>query len=211
MKIGIIGAGKIGATVAQLFIKAGHAVAVSNSRGPESLTGLVKKLGDNAIALSKNDAAAFGEIVLLAVPWSKPEALPDAKLLNGKIVIDAMNPYKASGGLDELNGWASSEETAKKLPGAVIVKAFNTKNFKHLETGSRKDLPLQERKAIFIAGDDVAAKAKVSRLIEEIGFAAVDTGSLHDGGKLQEPDSVIYNKDMSCAEAHGLLANYPSD
>lgn len=205
MKIGIIGAGKIGATVAQLFIKAGHAVAVSNSRGPGSLKGLVKKLGDNAIALSKNDAAAFGDVVLLATPWIKTEALPQPDLVKNKIVIDAMNPYTPGGSLYKLDGSTSSEETAKKLPGAIIVKAFNTKHFKHLEQGDRKDLPLQERKAIFIAGDNVEAKAKVSRLIEEIGFAAVDTGSLHDGGKLQEPDSTVYNKDISCAEAHELL------
>jgi len=205
MKIGIIGAGKIGATVAQLFIKAGHAVAISNSRGPESLKELVTQLGDNAIALSKNDAAAFGEIVLLAVPWRDDTALPDAALVKDKIVIDAMNPYKSGGGLYDLGKSTSSEETAKKLPGSTIVKAFNTKYFKHLEDGGRKDLPLQERKAIFMAGDNIEAKAKVSRLIEEIGFAAVDTGSLHDGGKKQQPESAVYNKDMSCAEAHELL------
>ncbi len=205
MKIGIIGAGKIGATVAQLFIKAGHAVAISNSRGPESLKQLVTQLGDNAIALSKNDAAAFGEIILLAVPWRDDTALPDAALVENKIVIDAMNPYKQGGALYDLGKSTSSEETAKKLPGSTIVKAFNTKNFKHLEQGGRKDLPLQERKAIFMAGDSVEAKAKISRLIEEIGFAAVDTGSLHDGGKKQQPESPVYNKDMSCAEAHELL------
>lgn len=205
MKIGIIGAGKIGATVAQLFIKAGHAVAISNSREPESLKGLVAQLGDNAIALSKNDAAAFGEIVLLAVPWRDDTALPDAALVKDKIVIDAMNPYKPDGGLYNLGNSSSSEETAKKLPGSTIVKAFNTKYFKQLEDGSRKDLPLQERKAIFMAGDSIEAKAKVSRLIEEIGFAAVDTGNLHDGGKKQQPESPVYNKDISCAEAHELL------
>ncbi|WP_448698641.1 NADPH-dependent F420 reductase [Mucilaginibacter sp. AW1-3] len=205
MKIGIIGAGKIGATAAQLFIKAGHSVAISNSRGPESLIELVSKLGDNAIALSKNDAAAFGDVVVLAAPWSKTEALPNPEVVKDKIVIDAMNPYKPDGGLYELNGSTSSEETAKKLPGAIIVKAFNTKNFKHLEQGGRNDLPLQERKAIFMAGDSIEAKAKISRLIEEIGFAAIDTGNLHDGGKLQEPDSVVYNKDISCAEAREIL------
>jgi predicted dinucleotide-binding enzyme len=205
MKIGIIGAGKIGATVAQLFIKAGHAVAISNSRGPESLKDLTKQLGDNAIALSKNDAAAFGDIVLLAVPWSDATALPDAALVKDKIVIDAMNPYKPGGGIFELGKSTSSEETAKKLPGSTIVKAFNTKNFKHLEQGGRKDLPLQERKAIFMAGDNIEAKAKISRLIEEIGFGAVDTGNLHDGGKKQQPESIVYNKDINCAEAHKLL------
>jgi len=205
MKIGIIGAGKIGATTAQLFIKAGHTVAISNSRGPETLQETVKKLGDNAIALSKDEAAAFGDMVLLAAPWSKTDALPDPELVKDKIVIDAMNPYKPDGDLYKLDGSTSSEETAKKLPGAIVVKGFNTKNFRQLGTGARKDLPLQERKAIFIAGDSIEAKAKVSRLIEEIGYAAVDTGNLHDGGKLQQPGTEVYNNDITCAEAQEIL------
>jgi len=207
MKIGIIGAGNIGATLANLFIKAGHAVAISNSRGPASLKDLVKALGDNAIALSVNDAAAFGEMVILAVPWRKFEALPDPILLKDKIVVDAMNPYKEGGGLIDLGDSTSSEETAKHLPGANIVKAFNTIWFKHLAESGRSDLPLKERRAIFIAGDNVECKAKVSHLIEEIGFAAIDTGNLHDGGKLQEPQSELYNKEITCDEAHALLKN----
>lgn len=201
MKIGIIGAGKIGNTVARLFIKAGHQVALSNSRGAESLKDEVKKLGDNAVALSVNDAAAFGDIVLLAVPWVKPEALPDPKYLQGKIVIDAMNPYQKDGKVVDLGQSTSSEETAKRLPGSHIVKAFNTIHFSHLANGAKKELPLQERRAIFYAGDDQAVKAKVSRLIEEIGFGGIDTGNLHDGGKLQEPTGELYNKEMTCGEA----------
>jgi 8-hydroxy-5-deazaflavin:NADPH oxidoreductase len=205
MKIGIIGAGKIGTTIANLFIKAGHAVALSNSRGPASLKTLVKSLGDNAIALTVNDAAKFGDIVFLAVPWSKPEALPDTQFLQDKIVIDAMNHYIDSGKLADLEDSTASEETAKRLPGAIIVKAFNTIYFKHLNEASHPKLPLQERRAIFMASDSVDAKAKVSRLIEEIGFAAIDTGSLREGGKLQQPESDFYNKDISCAEAHEML------
>ncbi|MEO6524644.1 MAG: NAD(P)-binding domain-containing protein [Mucilaginibacter sp.] len=201
MKIGIIGAGKIGSTVAKLFIKAGHQVAISNSRGPESLKGLVKQLGDNAIAMSVNDAAVFGDMVLLAIPWIKPEALPSPKHLKNKIVIDAMNPYKADGGVVDMGDNTSSEETARRLPGSIIVKAFNTIHFTHLANGAKRELPLQERRAIFYAGDDAAAKAKVSRLIEEIGFGGIDTGSLHEGGRLQEPDQELYNKEMSCGEA----------
>jgi predicted dinucleotide-binding enzyme len=201
MKIGIIGAGKIGATLANLFIKAGHPVAISNSRGPESLTDLVKALGDNAIALSVNDAAAFGDAVLLAVPWRKPEALPDPALLKDKIVIDATNHYNEDGTLADLGDSTSSGEMAKRLPGAIIVKAFNTIWYKHLNESSHPELPLKERRAIFVAGDSIEAKAKVSRLIEEIGFAAVDTGDLHNGGKLQQPDSELYNKEISCADA----------
>ncbi len=205
MKIGIIGAGNIGTTIAILFIKAGHQVAISNSRGPETLKEEIKMLGDNAIALSVNDAAAFGDIVLLATPWRNTEALPDPKLLEGKIVIDAMNHYKAEGGLFNLGDSTSSEETAKRLPGSIIVKAFNTIWFQHLAESGRKDLPLQERRAIFMAGDSIEAKAKVSRLIEEIGFGAVDTGTLHEGGKKQQPLEAVYNIELTCAKAHELL------
>ena len=205
MKIGIIGAGKIGATIANLFIKAGHPVAISNSRGPGSLKDLVGSLGDNAIALSVNEAAAFGEIVLLAVPWRNTQALPDPALLENKIVIDAMNHYNDDGSVIDIGNSTSSEETAKRLPGAIVIKAFNTIYFKHLNEGSHPELPLKERRAIFIAGDSVEAKAKVSRLIEEIGFAAVDTGGLRNGGQLQQPESIFYNKEIKCADAHAML------
>jgi len=205
MKIGIIGAGNIGAVTARLFINAGHQVAISNSRGPASLKELVAKLGDNAKAMKVNDAAAFGDIILLAVPWRTPEALPDPELVKGKIVIDAMNPYKADGGLFDLGEGTSSEETAKRLPGCTIVKAFNTIWFKHLAESGHPEMPLPERRAIFIAGDDEQAKAKVSKLIEEAGFAAIDTGSLKDGGKLQEPGSELYNKEITGKQALEIL------
>jgi predicted dinucleotide-binding enzyme len=117
-----------------------------------------------------------------------------------------MNPYKPDGGLYDLGDSTSSEETAKRLPGATIVKAFNTMWFKHLAESGRRDLPLQERRAIFIAGDIAEAKAKVSRLIEELGFGAIDTGNLHEGGKLQQPDAEVYNKDITIAEAHEMLS-----
>lgn len=205
MKIGIIGAGNMGYTLAKLFIKARYQVAISNSRGPASLEAMAKELGDNCIALTVNDAAAFGDIVLLTVPWRSPEALPDQQYLKDKIVIDAMNPYKENGEIFDLGESTSSEETAKRLPGSQVIKAFNTIYFKHLAAAPEKELPLQERRAIFIAGDSTEAKAKVARLIEEIGFAGVDTGNLHDGGKLQEPNAQLYNKEMSCGEALALL------
>src|SRR5262249_5392051 len=113
MKIGIIGAGKIGATVARLFIAAGNEVALANSRGPDSLRSLVQELGPHAHAMTVDDAVKFGDIVLLMVPWRAPEALPSPAAVNGKIVIDAMNPYTATGGLVDLGASSSSEETRK--------------------------------------------------------------------------------------------------
>lgn len=206
MKIGIIGAGMIGGTAARLFVQAGHEVALSNSRGPASLHDLVAELGPQARAATVDEAAAFGDVVLLAVPWRRPEGLPRPEQVAGKIVIDAMNPYREGGGLFDLGDSTSSEEVLKRLPGARLVKAFNTIYYKHLATRGRTDLPVDERHAIFIAGDDAGAKQVVARLIEEIGFAAVDTGDLREGGRRQQPESPVYNRIFSAGAAREALA-----
>ena len=208
MKIGIIGAGMIGATAARLFTKAGHEVAVSNSRGPESLAPLVEELGPSARALTVEEAARFGDVVLLAVPWRKPEALPPANAVAGRIVIDAMNPYAEQGGLEDLHGVTSSELTRRRLPGARLVKAFNTIYFKHLAANGRTDRPVRERHAIFVSGDDREAKQVVMKLIEDIGFGPVDMGGLIEGGGRQQPDSPVYNKPMTVTEAEHLLRGH---
>ena len=205
MRIGIVGAGMIGGTLARLFARAGHEVAVSNSRGPETLRQLVEEAGPRVHAATVEEAASFGEVVLLAVPWRTPEALPPAYLLEGKIVIDAMNPYAEGGGITDLGDSSSSEETQKRLPGARLVKAFNTIWYQHLATRGQASLPLEERHAIFVAGDDAEAKATVSRLIEEMGFAPVDTGGLRDGGRRQQPGTPLYNQVLTGAEARALV------
>ena len=203
MKIGIIGAGNIGGTLARLFVKVGHEVAVSNSRGPESLKSLVSEIGKNARAATVQDAAVFGDIIVLAVPWRKPEALPAPHLVAGKIVVDAMNPYGDGGMTIDLGPRTSSEETARRLPGSRLVKAFNTIHYKHLqEKGSAKR---EEQIAIYVAGDDAEAKSVVMRLIEEIGFAPFDTGSLREGGRKQQPGSPIYNKPMTLERAKEIF------
>ena len=201
MKIGIIGAGMIGATAARLFAEAGHDVAISNSRGPASLAETVAALGPRVRAVTVDDAAKFGDVVLLAVPWRKPEALPPADAVSGKIVIDAMNPYGEGGQVEDLHGATSSEHTRRRLQDARLVKAFNTIWYKHLAESGRKDLPVADRRAIFIAGDDADAKDVVKGLIEDIGFGAVDLGDLVEGGRRQEPGSSIYNRVMTVKQA----------
>ncbi len=203
MRIGIVGAGHIGGTVAKLLARAGHEVAVSNSRGPASLSSLVSSLGPNVKAMSPGDTVTFGEAVLLAIPWRKMDGLPPADLFTGKIVIDAMNPYTATGRLMDLSDRTASEEVAKRLPGARLVKAFNTMGWRILNTGSRP--PSEDRLVIFVAGDDAAAKAAVKKLIDDIGFASIDTGSLRDGGRAQEPGSPIYGRPMTVREAQEIL------
>jgi 8-hydroxy-5-deazaflavin:NADPH oxidoreductase len=205
MKIAVIGAGMIGATAARLFTQADHEVVVSNSRGPASLAPLVAELGPRARAMTVADAARWGEVVLLAVPWRTPDALPPPDTVAGKIVIDAMNPYGADGKVMALGPSSSSEETAKRLPGARLVKAFNTIWFKHLAERGRPDLRADDRHAIFVAGDDEAAKRVVMNLIDDIGFGSADTGSLAEGGRRQQPDGPFYNKVMTVRDAREAL------
>src|SRR5437773_4308696 len=205
MRIGVIGAGHIGGTAAKLFAEAGHQVAVANSRGPSSLGGLVASLGPKARALSPEEAVKFGEVVLLAIPWRRKEELPPGELFAGKIVIDAMNPYSATGGIIDLGKATSSEEVAKLTPKARLVKAFNTMGWKTLETCSRPSDPLPDRLAIFTAADDGEAKALVANFIEGIGFAPIDTGSLREGGRRQEPGSPIYGRPLTARQAREIV------
>jgi 8-hydroxy-5-deazaflavin:NADPH oxidoreductase len=206
MNIGIIGAGHIGATAARLFLDAGHTVAISNSRGPETLRDLVQELGSGAQAATTIEAAQFGEVVLLAIPLKDFTSLPAAEL-SGRIAIDAMNYYPDRDGLIaslDVGELASTELVAAQLPGARIVKAFNTIWFEHLKTQGKKDAPVGDRRVIPVSGDDADAKQIVSRLIEQIGFGAVDLGSLRDSRR-QQPGSEIYNRDATVTEARGMV------
>lgn len=207
MKIGIIGAGNIGANAARLFVRAGHSVALSNSRGGAGLESLVEELKPQAQATTIEEAARFGEVLLLAIPFGKFRTLP-AEFFYGKVVVDADNYYpERDGNFEELDSGqtTSSEMLATHLKGARLVKGFNTIWFEHLATQGNTNLPLEERRAIFIAGDDSEAKEVVARLIEEIGFAAIDTGFLHEGGKLQQPGTAVYNKELTAREAGAVL------
>jgi 8-hydroxy-5-deazaflavin:NADPH oxidoreductase len=209
MKIGIIGSGHIGATAARLFARAGHEVAISNSRGGEGLEGLAAELGDGARATGVEEAARFGEVVLVALPFGRYEELP-AGAFAGKIVIDANNYYPGRDGsfpMLDSGETTSSELLARHLKGARIVKGFNTIWFEHLAKQGDTSLPVEERRAIFIAGDDAEAKRVVSRLVEEIGFAAVDTGALGEGGRRQQPDTAVYNKELNARDAARLLSS----
>jgi hypothetical protein len=208
MKIGIIGSGNIGATAARLFARAGHEVALSNSRGGEGLETLIAELGGGARATGIEEAARFGEVVLVAVPFGRYEELP-AEAFAGKVVIDAGNYYPQRDGsfarLDD-GETTSSELLASHLKGARLVKGFNTIWFEHLKRQGDASLPPEERRAIFIAGDDEGAKQTVARLVGDIGFAAVDTGSLGEGGRRQQVGTAVYNRELTAREAADVLS-----
>ncbi|MDQ3799228.1 MAG: NAD(P)-binding domain-containing protein [Acidobacteriota bacterium] len=212
MKIGIIGAGHIGANAARLFVEAGHEVAVANSRGAETLQDLINELGSERAqaAASVEEAAKFGEVVFVSIPFGRYRELPP-EAFDGKIVIDSNNYYPdRDGNFPELdsNSTSSSILLAEHLgSGARVVKGFNTIWFEHLRTQGNKDLPVEERRAIFIAGDDAEAKEIVAKLIEDIGFAAVDTGDLSDGGLAQQPGTALYNRNLTASEAYAIISS----
>ena len=205
MNIGIIGAGNIGKTAADLFARAGHKVALSNSRGPETLRDTAEELGPKVTAMTAADAAAFGEVVLEAVPFGKYQELP-AEALSGKILISASNYYPDRDGNIDLQGGTQTELVAGYLTESRVVKAFNTIFWKHLHEQGDTSLPMSERRAIFMAGDNADAKRTVAKLIEALGFAAVDTGTLAESA-VQEPGSSVYNKDLTLSEAKEMLGH----
>lgn len=206
MKIGIIGAGNIGANAARLFVKAGHEVAISNSRGLDTLTAVAAEIG--ARAMDVVEAATFGDVVLVSIPLGKYKSLP-VEALAGKIVIDSNNYYPGrDGNIEDLdNGTITSTELlARHLKGSRVVKAFNTIWFEHLRTEGDTEKPIEERRVIFVSGDDDEAKRIVSDLIEQIGFAPYDLGPL-SGSAIQQPDSAVYNKSITISEAMRILNN----
>lgn len=202
MKIGIIGAGMIGSTAARLFVRSGHEVAISNSRGATTLG--AQEPG--VLAADVAEAAAFGDVVLLAIPLPGYRSLPTPALV-GKVVVDAMNYYTARHGDMGLSAdLTTSELVARSMPDAQLVKAFNTLYFETLATGGRPDAPYAERIALPLAGDDAGAKDLVRDLIEQIGFGAVDTGLLAGGGRLQQPGTPLFNTALTVAEAERVIA-----
>lgn len=195
MSIGIIGAGNIGLAVAKTLARAGIAATIANSRDPQSLRESLAAFGSNIKAGTREQVAA-ADIVLIAVNWSKlPAALAGLPTWNGRIVIDANNPVEAPlyKPLD-LRGLVSSEVVAKLVAGARVVKAFNRLRAEVLASDPRSD---GGRRVLFYSGDDSAAKTEVAALIDRLGFAGIDLGSLAVGGKLaQFPGGPLPNQNL---------------
>jgi hypothetical protein len=203
MNIGLIGAGNIGATAARNFLNAGHTVALSNSRGPDTLQDLIDDLGPNAQALTTEKAAEFGDVVMEAIPYGHVESLP-ADALAGKILISASNYYPQRDGDIDFDGQTQTGRLAAMLPDTRVVKAFNTIYWEHLRDQGDPSRPMDERRVIPLAGDDENAKSTVADLIEEIGFAPLDLGSLRDSHRM-EPGQPIYNNTLTRPEAQERL------
>ena len=184
MKIGIIGAGFVGRAVGKLAVQAGHQVMLSNSRGPQTLFSLRYGLGVEVG--TTEEAAGFGEVVVVAIPLSAYRSVP-AALLAGKIVIDTNNYYfERDGHIPQLDSGqtTTSELLAGHLPGARVVKALNAITMKDLESDGRP-AGSSDRRALPVASDDAGAKALAMQLCDAFGFDALDAGALSEGWRFE--------------------------
>jgi predicted dinucleotide-binding enzyme len=184
MKIGIIGAGGIGQAFARHLAKAGYDVIVSNSRGPESLAEFASELGPRTKAGTRQEAAQ-ADVVVLSVVWEHvPNALADLPPWDSRILIDATNPVVQPGfRLAELNGSTSSEVVASLARSARVVKVGNTLLRAVLAADPRQ---AGGHRVLFMSGDDAAAKAEVTAILDKVGFATIDLGPLAIGARLQQ-------------------------
>jgi predicted dinucleotide-binding enzyme len=206
MRIGLIGSGRIGSTLARLAVDHGYEVVLSNSRGPATLVELAASLGPLATAGTVEHAGAAGEIVVVTIPLKAYAAVP-ADLLFGKVVIDTNNYYPDRDGhfaeLDD-GSTTSSELLAEHLSGSFVIKAFNTIYFEDLATQGQPP-GSANRRALPIAGDDSEAKRLVAGVIDDFGFDLVDAGALSEGWRFQ-PDTPAYNIRMTAEELRTALA-----
>ncbi|MFZ3469041.1 NADPH-dependent F420 reductase [Streptomyces sp. 4.24] len=199
MRIGIIGTGRIGSTLARILVAAGHQVVLANARGPRSLAPLLAELGPAASAAHPAEAADRADVLVLMVPFDSVEGLLEPEALRGTVLVDATNAFDPPGGAPRnAEGRGSSELVAEWYPGARLVKSLNTMHFETLAVAGTSDGP---RLAHFTAGDDGKAKDIVAGIIADLGFAPVDTGPLHSGGILQQPGGPLFNRPLTEAQA----------
>lgn len=208
LRVGVIGSGHIGGTVGGLWVKAGHPVLFS-SRRPDELKGLVAGLGPLARAGTVAQAIAFGDALLIAVPY---EALPqigrdNADALAGKIVLDACNAVGARDGAiaDEVERNGIGVTSQKYLPGTRLVRAFNTMSYMILAREANRPDP---KMAIPIAGDDASAVLVAAGLVRDAGFEPVVVGKLADASRFQR-GGPGYGQSVSAAELKQKLSLPP--
>jgi predicted dinucleotide-binding enzyme len=204
MRIGVIGAGHIGGNCARQAVKAGHEVKLSFARDPARLEKLASELGDRASSGTVADAVAFGEIVILSVPWgATPEALAQAGDLTGKIVIDTTNQF-GSGPKPQPDQTAAAFN-AQRMPGARYVKSFNTLTAGFQERAADRETP--DRVVQWVCGDDSAAKELVAGLIKDMGYVPVDLGSTQTCEVMEAPrrPGAVYGEEYRADDAQAVV------
>jgi predicted dinucleotide-binding enzyme len=204
MRIGIIGAGRIGGGIARQLGAAGHEVKMSFSRDPAALSKLAREVSPGATVGTPAEAVAFGEVVVISVPWSAlPRALEQAGSLAGKIVIDTTNqfgdpPLPAA-------GETAAHFNAARMPGARYTKSFNTLTsaFQAQVAGRRGDDSVVQ----WLCGDDADGKRVVAGLIEDAGFVPIDLGGTADGAVMEMPrrEGAVYGEEYRAADAEAVV------
>jgi 8-hydroxy-5-deazaflavin:NADPH oxidoreductase len=205
VKIGVIGAGRIGANAARLWANAGHELVLSFSRDPAELERRAAAIG--ARAGTPAEAAAFGDVVLFSVPWRLiDEVLAAVGSLEGKIVVDTTNQF-GPGGVEELpGGRTAAQVNAARMPGARYTKAFNTLTSGFQAEAAGRTGP--DRVAIFLCGDEADAKAVVAGLIDDAGFTAIDVGGTADAAIMEAPrrEGAVYGEEFHADDGRAFLA-----
>jgi 8-hydroxy-5-deazaflavin:NADPH oxidoreductase len=180
--VGIIGAGQIGQAFARTALRAGGAVVIANSRGPESLADVVSALGAEVSAGTISQAAKC-PLVVIAVPWDRVADAVDGLDWSDQVVVDATNPLLFPDLRPAELGGRTSSEIVAELVGAPLVKAGNTLPADVLGADPRD---AGGRRVAFLSGDHVGAKADVARLFDAAGFWPIDLGDLQTGGRMQQ-------------------------
>lgn len=204
-RIGIIGSGNIGSTLARGLVDRGYEVVVSNSRGPESLAGLVAELGDKATAGTATDAATLGDVVIVTVPLKAYQDVPVAPLA-GKIVLDTNNYYWERDGripaLDEKQATVSGL-LQQHLPGSKVAKAFNhIMSGQILTDGTPAGTP--GRRALATASDSADAAAFVTALYDEFGYDTVNAGPLAESWRVERDQPAYVMRQTRDELVHNL-------
>ena len=204
LKIGVIGTGRIGGTLATLWVKAGHQVLVS-SRHPDQLQDLTRSLGPKARAGTPREAALFGDVVLISVPYGAlPQIGKDLKNeINGKVVLDTCNPYPERDGdmAVEARRKGTGVASAEILPGVRLVRAFNAIGYRNLRSEAHRK---GELVGIPIAADDPQALDVAARLVRDAGFEPVVVGPLAKA-KMFDVGSPVYTQLLTARELRDRL------
>ena len=205
MKIGIIGAGMIGGTLARRLAQLGHQIAIANSRGPETLRDLASEVG--ATAVTARDTARSGDVVVITIPERAVPDLPRdlfAGVPADVVVIDTGNYYPTRDGRIPAieQGQPESAWVAGQI-GRPVIKAFNNIYAKSLlENGRPKGAP--DRIALPVAGDPFEGRATVMRLVDELGFDPIDAGGIEESWR-QQPGTPSYTRDNNVTQLKTAL------
>jgi predicted dinucleotide-binding enzyme len=206
MRIGIIGAGNIGGTLARRLAALGHEVSIANSRGPETLAVLARETGAKPVTVE--EAARAGDVVIVTIPEKGIPRLP-AGLFDGVpddvVVVDTGNYYpQRDGRIDAIEKGTTESRWVSQQLGRPVVKAFNNIYARNLlERGKPRGTP--GRIALPVAGDDRRAKDVVIGLVDELGFDGVDAGSLDESWR-QQPGTPVYTTDLEVEGVRRALA-----